>query len=561
MSYFRYRYRYRPIPGNQSFETAKVSKIKHIKTYCTFILYSMELFSVSSEPVIRKRIFESAWQSDIDSEPEEVNEEAEEVSEPALKKSFTFAELGLCDWLCQSTVYMGFRKPTEIQKACIPAILGGRDVLACAETGSGKTAAFALPILQVLSKDPYGIFALVLTPTRELAMQISEQVRAFGASFSVRVALVIGGVNLIEQSLQLSKRPHIVIATPGRMRHHLQSAQAPDISKTQFLVLDEADRLLSGGFADELDVILSKMNSKRKTLLFSATLTDSLEELEKMALSNALRFDLTKERKLPANLVQQYLFMSAKIKTCFLVSALEKQGLAPSLTTELAEKSRGSKKKSKVSAKHGGESEEDAHTATASSDMPRSAIIFVGSCQRCQEVSEILLEMGVDCAALHSLMNQTMRFASLNKFKSRATRILVATDVASRGLDIPEVDLVVNFDLPKITSDYVHRIGRTARAGRAGRSLSFITQYDVELVHAIEEFTHVKMIASTEVVEKDVIPLLNPVSKAMRLAQMKLLDSGFEEKVATVKNRKKTQRRKMLKKAKTSDHSAAPEQS
>ena len=471
----------------------------------------------------------------------------------------TFAELGLCDWLCQSTAYMGFKKPTEIQKACIPAILQGRDVLACAETGSGKTAAFALPILQKLSEDPYGVYALILTPTRELAMQISEKVRAFGSSFGVRVVLIIGGVNLIEQSILLSKRPHVVIATPGRMRHHLQSAQPPDISKAQFLVLDEADRLISGGFASELEIILSKMSPKRKTLLFSATLTDSLAELEQIALSNALRFDLTKDRKMPTQLVQNYLFMSAKIKTCFLVAALHKLALAPSVTADVFNKGKsgeggtGKKRKKGTDGVASSSLTIDALNGTDAAaqdeNMPRSAIIFVGTCQRCQEISEILKQMGVDCAPLHSLMNQTLRFASLNRFKSHATRILVATDVASRGLDIPEVDLVLNFDLPKISSDYVHRVGRTARAGRRGRSLSFITQYDVELVHAIEEFTGCKMTASEEVQEAEIVPLLNPVSKAMRLSQMKLLDSGFEDKVSTAKKRKRSQKKQMLRSA------------
>lgn len=337
------------------------------------------------------------------------------------------------------------------------------------------------------------------------------------------------------------------------MRHHLDSSQPPDISKAQFLVLDEADRLISGGFASELDIILNKMNPKRKTLLFSATLTDSLAELEKLALGNALRFDLTMQRKMPTGLVQNYLFMSAKIKTCFLVTALHKLSLAPSISSEILNKNGGGDKSKKRKRDRAVEEEENAAGEGASPDgsHPRSAIIFVGTCQRCHEIAEILKQLGVDCAPLHSLMNQTSRFASLNSFKSRTSRILIATDVASRGLDIPEVDLVINFDLPKICADYVHRVGRTARAGRAGRALSFITQHDVELVHAIEAFTGHRMTDSEEVLEKEIVPLLNPVSKAMRLTQMKLLDSGFEERVNTVKKRKRSQKRQILKMAAT----------
>jgi len=275
----------------------------------------------------------------------------------------SFAELGLCDWLCQSTTAMGFARPFDIQRACIPAILAGRDVLGCAETGSGKTAAFALPILHHLSQDPYGVFAIVLTPTRELATQIAEQFSALGAAMGVRVALVIGGMNMMQQAATLAQRPHVVIATPGRLRHHLESAAPPAVGRALYLVLDEADRLMAPGFASELQVqwigrpcfypsliirtfpltlkivgngcwqtILGAMHPHRRTLLFSATMTKSLEELEKVAGKEALRFDLTAAGsgpgaedgeagagtgtggvKMPARLKQEYLFMPAQV--------------------------------------------------------------------------------------------------------------------------------------------------------------------------------------------------------------------------------------------------------
>ncbi len=234
----------------------------------------------------------------------------------------TFQSLGLCDWVLESVKSMGYRRPTDIQIACIPAILQGRDVMGCAETGSGKTAAFALPILQHLSADPFGIFAIILTPTRELAIQISEQVAAFGAAIGVRQALIIGGVEMTEQSKQLAKLPHIIIATPGRMRHHLEGSDPPNISRAQYIVLDEADRLLCAGFSTELKVILSRMKPTRKTLLFSATLTSSLEELETLAMTDTLRFDLTLQQKVPSRLRQEYLFMPAQVKLCYLLAVI-----------------------------------------------------------------------------------------------------------------------------------------------------------------------------------------------------------------------------------------------
>ena len=222
--------------------------------------------------------------------------------------------------MCDSVSAMGYRMPTPVQAECIPAILAGHDVIGCAETGSGKTAAFALPILQHLSQDPFGIFAIVLTPTRELAMQISEQFAAFGAAIGLRQTLIIGGENMTEQSLALKRLPHIVIATPGRLRHHLEGPDPPSLARTPYLVLDEADRLLSRGFSSELDTIISAMSStKRKTFLFSATMTESLAEVEKLAMKETLRFDLTTEGRIPAQLEHQYLFMPERVKVTYLV--------------------------------------------------------------------------------------------------------------------------------------------------------------------------------------------------------------------------------------------------
>lgn len=471
----------------------------------------------------------------------------------------TFADLGLCEWICHSTSAMGFRWPTEIQRMCIPAVLSGRDLMGCAETGSGKTAAFALPILHHLSQDPYGIFAVVLTPTRELAIQISEQFTALGAPMGLRVCLVIGGVGMTDQSLHLSKRPHVVIATPGRLRHHLEGPDPPNMSKTMYLVLDEADRLLASGFSSELRSILSHMSSsKRQTLLFSATLTSSLVELEKLAMKNTLKFDLTSAQRVPSQMTQQYLFVPAQVKVCYLVAVLHKilqRTVANGDDREIDDKwaledGRSGKKKATKRKK---DKQFDIAAASSAPDfsVPTSSIIiFVGTCRRCQEVAEILNELSIDCVALHSMMTQLRRIAALGKFKSQLSRILIATDVASRGLDIPTVDVVINLDLPKLPVDYIHRIGRTARAGRGGRSLSLVTQYDVNLVHAIEGVTEVKLELSNEVKETDVLPLLNSVAKAIRMSQMRLTSIGFEEKLSVFEKRKRTQRKSEQKKKK-----------
>lgn len=458
----------------------------------------------------------------------------------------TFEDLGLFDWIKSSCTALGFRIPFPIQAVCIPTILEGRDVMGCAETGSGKTAAFALPILQKLSEDPYGIFALVLTPTRELAIQIKEQFDALGSPLGVRVALIIGGQNIISQGVELSKRPHVIVATPGRLRHHLESADPPYIQRVKFLVLDEADRLLSTGFETELRVILSQLPTSRQTLLFSATLNSTLLQLETMAMKSALRFDLTSEQKIPATLRQEYLFMPAQVKMCYLVGVLRNLMTDTSEVVDREEENEISMVTKALKRKKGSKKNIQSSNSTSGLSLKTSIIIFTGTCKRCQETAEILNQMKIDCVALHSLLTQNRRSAALGKFKSQLCRVLVATDLAGRGLDIPSVDLVINFDLPKVSSDYIHRVGRTARAGRTGRSLSLVTQYDVELVHAIEAFTGTAWTVSKEVGDRDVAMLLNPVAKAMHSAQLRMMELGLDEKTEVFTKRRKKQNRKIL---------------
>eukprot|EP00903_Cladosiphon_okamuranus_P019681 g18087.t1 len=453
----------------------------------------------------------------------------------------TFESLGLCDWLLTSCKAMGFRRPTPVQNHCIPAILKGKDVLGCAETGSGKTAAFALPILHELSKDPYGVFAVVLTPTRELAVQISEQFGALGALMGLRHTVVIGGVGSLEQSLELAGRPHVVVATPGRLRDHLQGPAAPALAKCRYLVLDEADRLLAPTFQGELRCIAEALPSSRQTLLFSATMTSNLQELESLALTNPVKYDLTKKATIPATLTQQYLFMPQQMKTCFVVQTLNM------LASDNLWSDPEDRKTRRNNGRGGGGGLKDEQQAAELGEeggdgRARSVMIFVSKCRKCQELSETLLELGVDCTPLHSLLGQRRRTAALGKFKSQQTKVLVSTDVASRGLDIPAVDLVINFDVPRVATDYVHRVGRTARAGRRGRAISLVSQYDIELVHNIERYTGTPLGLCPEVEENDVLKLLNQVAKASRVAKMRLMEQGFDERESSIKDRNSRQR-------------------
>ncbi|CAM6114445.1 unnamed protein product [Calypogeia fissa] len=414
----------------------------------------------------------------------------------------SFADLGLSSWLHKTCGELGMVNPTPIQRQCIPQVLQGKDVLGLAETGSGKTAAFALPILQKLAEDPYGIFALVMTPTRELAFQISDQFKALGSGMSLRCVVAVGGMDMTAQAQALMSRPHVVIATPGRIKDHLINDEdmAGYFSKTRFLVLDEADRLLDAGFEGEMRTVLQSLPVKRQTLLFSATMTGSLKAVQELSFGKDVKPFFYQGNENPttvASLQQQYMFIPSNAKDVYLVHLLSK-------LEELS---------------------------------IRSVIIFAASCRTCHLLSLVMEELEIETTALHSMKMQQQRLMSLNRFKAGQVPILIATDVASRGLDIPTVDLVINYDLPRLARDYIHRVGRTARAGRGGWAVSLVTQYDVELIQRIESAIG-KKLDEYETEEDAVLKGITNVYKAKRVASLKMLDSGFEDKVKARKDLK-----------------------
>lgn len=390
------------------------------------------------------------------------------------------------------------RKPTPVQSHCIPKILAGRDVLGLAQTGSGKTAAFALPILHRLSKDPFGVFALVVTPTRELAYQLAEQFRALGSCLHLRCVVVVGGMDMLNQAQSLMSRPHVVIATPGRIKVLLENPDIPPVfSKTRFLVLDEADRVLDVGFQEELSVIFRCLPKDRQTLLFSATMTSELETLLELSANKAYFYEAYEGFKTVDTLKQQYLFVPKNVKEVYLMhilSKLEDMGI-------------------------------------------RSAMIFVSTCRSCHFLSLLLEELDQKAASLYSFKSQSLRLAAVHRFKSGQVPVLLATDVASRGLDIPTVDLVINFDIPRYARDYIHRVGRTARAGRGGLAVSLVTQNDVDLIHGIEVALG-KQLEKFECKENEVLSNITQVYNARRVAVMKMMDDGFEDKAKERKKQK-----------------------
>lgn len=515
--------------------------------------------------------------------------------------NITFNHLGLNTWLLKAVHAMGINKPTPIQQGTIGPILQGYDIIGLAQTGTGKTAAFALPILQRLSEDPYGIYAVILTPSRELAYQISDQFIAFSVSLGITICTITGGMDMVNQSIQLQKKPHIIVATPGRLAYHIkQSATPPDLSKVAFVVFDECDRLLDDSFAPDIKEILNAIQNNsssntRQTLLYSATLTSDMrskEILQRLGIRyNQLRiFDNSLSSNIinnndnddddnddddsdtdkntnhntsiinhallapltVPNLRQEYLFVPATVKNAYLLETLLTFGpndLTVSTTSSSSTsstKTKKNKKDSKNDTKNllTGSSALNSSINTEDEQISRarSIIIFTSTCRSAELVCEMCIELGIPTTALHSAMPQAKRLASLAKFKGSIVRVLVATDVASRGLDIPFVDLVINYDVPRTPTDYVHRVGRTARAGRGGYAITIITQYEVNLLQTIEETVlggkKLTKVSDTHISEEEVLKKLTKVATALHLARSRLADKGFDDLLRVRKARK-----------------------
>jgi len=427
--------------------------------------------------------------------------------------------------------------PTPVQAGVIPAALAGRDIVALAETGSGKTAAFVLPLLQRLAADPYGVHTLALTPTRELASQIAEQCVALGAGMPLGVCLIVGGLDARPQALALAARPHIVVATPGRLAS-LIAAHADvgtAFGKAAALVLDEADRLLDAGFEADLSTIAAALPASRQTLLLSATLTDALVELQSGLLPNdplAWREEESeggeagagaggadpastsgaappvRRMKTARTLTEEYVLIPARAKDVYTAHLLD--------------------------------------PATLDARGVGAAIVFVGTVKGAAALGRLVVELGAGACRsvlLHGKLPQPARTAALAAFRAGRARVLIATDVAARGLDIPAIDLVLNYDLPADPTDYVHRVGRAGRAGRPGAALSLVTQYDVDRVHRVEAAVGRQLEAAAWLsgadAESAVLARLGKVSKARRAAALASLEDAELETGGGTKRRRK----------------------
>ncbi|KAH7102978.1 DEAD-domain-containing protein [Auriculariales sp. MPI-PUGE-AT-0066] len=463
----------------------------------------------------------------------------------AAKPVTGFGPLGVSAPLVDALSAMAIRTPTAVQASCIPPLLAGKDCIGNAKTGSGKTMAFALPILQKLYVDPYGIFALVLTPTRELAFQIADQFSVLGGSLGIRTAVVVGGMDMMQQAIDLCNRPHVVIATPGRLVDHLNSSSEWDLKRVRFLVLDEADRLLQPTFANELKVLMDAVPKDRQTCLFTATLTPAIESLAaatpRPGKEKPFVHRMPEGVETVETLKQLYLLVPSQVREAYLYYLLCNP---PESIIHLRRAAPEPKKKGGHAVSKPPKPKSKTKSASAPDEplpQPPPTIIFAARARTAAYLTVLLQQLGIRTTSLHSRLTQRERLTNLGLFKSYVVPVLVTTDVGARGLDIEDVALVVNWDMPQEPEEYTHRVGRTARAGRGGLALSFVTERDEEKVLKIEDRIKIKLQEYT-MSEDKVLDDLNTVFAAKRLANMELHDSDFgkREEVHKAKQQKVT---------------------
>ncbi|MFV0337686.1 MAG: DEAD/DEAH box helicase [Chthoniobacterales bacterium] len=357
----------------------------------------------------------------------------------------TFAELGLAPELLTAIHDLGFESPSPIQAAAIPAILSGQDIVGLSETGSGKTAAFTLPALQMLDLANLSPQVLILSPTRELCVQVCEEVHKLGGGLTdLHAVPIYGGASMERQISQLKKGNHIIVGTPGRLLDHLdRRTLRPGTIK--LAILDEADRMLDMGFREDMEEILSSLHEEHQTLFFSATMNPNVEKLIQKFGNQPKKISIQRKTKTVASISQSYYEVRNRSKIEVLTRLLD-------------------------------------------IDPPRLAVIFCNTKRSVDECTEALLARGCAADRLHGDITQQQRERTTKRFREGKFDLLVATDVAARGLDIDNVDAVFNYDIPQDPEDYVHRIGRTGRAGREGKAISFISGRDIYRLQSIEKY-------------------------------------------------------------------------
>ncbi len=366
----------------------------------------------------------------------------------------TFKELNISEPILKALISKNYELPTPIQEQAIPVVLNGRDLLGIAQTGTGKTAAFAIPVIQQLDgQQPKGqkreIRALILTPTRELAIQIDECFEDYAKYTELRHTVIFGGVGQKPQVDELKRGTDVLIATPGRLLD-LISQKHITLSHISHFILDEADRMLDMGFIHDIKRLLPMLPKRKQTLFFSATMPSTIANLSKSILQNPIKVEVAPVASVVDTIEQQLYFVEKPQKSELLINVLEKE-------------------------------------------QDKSVLVFSRTKHGADKIARVLNKNGIGCEAIHGNKTQNARQRALTNFKSGKTRVIIATDIAARGIDIANLEMVINYDLPDVAETYVHRIGRTGRAGNSGTALTFCSQDERTMVKDIQKLTGKKL--------------------------------------------------------------------
>jgi superfamily II DNA/RNA helicase len=421
----------------------------------------------------------------------------------------SFDDMKLEKWIKKVIAYLSYKNPTIVQKYIIPEILNDKSVIAISKTGTGKTASFCLPILSELSKDPYGLYSIILEPTRELVIQVEEKLKLFSTGFNLRMCSIIGGEDYTTQLKELDKIPHIIIATPGRLVTFLENNYIKLVQNLKYFVLDEFDQLLNDTIRPDIEKIIKFLPEDRKTLFFSATIVQTKNELKKYLGKNDTgelyyynnNEDINDEKEIKDEEEQKNNnSIPMKIKNKINEDVDLKYILVPQKLKEhyLLYLLRNKYKET-------------------------NCLIFVNHVKQCDFLYNLCKLFELKVSHLHSKMTQRNRREDLQKFKGSISKFLISTDLASRGLDIKQCDLVINFDMPHTSQTFIHRAGRTGRIGNKGLCISFVSQHDIELLNGIESELDADFKEIEDIDQDEIMVDTGLVSKGIKLTKMKMI--------------------------------------
>ena len=438
----------------------------------------------------------------------------------------TFEQMKLEKWIKKIIKYLSYKEPTEVQKYIIPQILNDKSVIAISKTGTGKTASFCLPILSELSKSPFGLYAIILEPTRELVLQVEEKLKLFSTGFNLRMCSIIGGEDYTTQLKELDKIPHIIIATPGRLVSFLENNYIKLVQNLRYFVMDEFDQLLDNTIRPDIDKIITYLPDDRITLFFSATIMQTKEELKKYLGKNdkdeIFYYNNNTDEKID-DIIKDTNINKEKNKD-----------------NDKDDKDKEIKKKNKIiPLKIKNRINEDISLKyilvpqklkehyllylLRNRYKETNTLIFVNHVKQCDFLYNLCKLFEIKVSHLHSKMTQKNRREDLQKFKGSMTNILISTDLASRGLDIKQCDLVINFDIPLSSLTFIHRAGRTGRIGNKGLCISLVSQYDVEVLNGIEEDLNADFKEIEDIDQDEIMVDTGLVSKGIKLTKMKMI--------------------------------------